>query len=124
MADTKVFVSTNSAVVGRSYAIDTVSTLNTYRLTMGIDGLVSVYINNGAAAVISGYAGQALSVDNIDFGSLSTSVDGISKWDYLAFTNAGAFAPIPEPSITVLLGVGIFGLLAARGRGFSCRSKV
>lgn len=102
-----------------TFALDTTSDFVTYRFVLSADALASqtasLYVNNSSTALFSGYAGGGASLNFIRFGDASGIAGGIAKYDYVAFTNAGAYAPVPEPATVglALLGLGIF---AARRR--------
>lgn len=109
----------NGTSLTSTYAMDTVSGFNTYRLTLNGGGLVDVYVNNAPVPVITGYAGYGSNSANvIEWGDASGNAQGSSQWQYVAFTNAGAFAPVPEPSSAALIGATVLGgiLLARRGK--------
>ncbi len=106
----KITLATASNGSGVSYTFDTTSDFHTYRLTQAGDGSSSInlYIDNNSVPIISGYSGYDVgSTSNlIRFGDFSGSVGGTSEWEYIAFTNAGAFAPVPEPGSLALISLG------------------
>jgi hypothetical protein len=90
-----------------TYAFDTTA-LTTYRITLE-GGALSLYLNNSPTAAVSGYTGTGDYTGNaFIFGDASGNVGGTSEWQYVAFTNDGAFAPVPEPA-----AVGLFAMGAA-----------
>ncbi len=119
IADGMIFAGTSSS--SYSYSLDTSSDFNTYRITLSGDGegLVSIYVNNSTTAVISGYAGVTASTDAIIWGDTSTVIGGTTTWEYFAYTNSGAFAPIPEAHTLALCGTGmaLLLLMGRRSRG-------
>jgi len=95
----KIYLS-NTVSDTNSYLLDTTDAFHTIRLTLAGDGsgVVSVYVDNNPTAVLSGYMGQSSGANNtLWWGDNSASVGGTTQWKYLAFTNEGAFAPVPEP---------------------------
>ncbi len=96
------------------YALDT-SAFHTYRLTLsgsGTTATMSVYLDGGLTPIISSYVSTAGNTANrLYFGDPSGTYGGITEWEYIAFTNQGAFAPIPEPGTVALMGMGVLGLI-------------
>jgi len=93
--------------LGASFALDT-TVLNTYRITI-LDNAASLYINDNSVATIGGQPGGSnFGVNALRIGDISSSnsVGGATEWEYVRWTNAGTFAPIPEPAAAAsLLGV-------------------
>ena len=89
---------------------------HTYRITLDGNGAgtASLYIDNSATPVISGYSGTPTTANEVRFGDLSSSTGGTSEWEYFAFTNSGSFAPIPEPSTLLLMGAALAVLITFR----------
>lgn len=117
--DSKIFAgNTISPNPSLYYDFDTTEAFNTYRIVVK-DNLASLYINNSTEALISDYGGAAhSSLNTIRFGSASPEVSGTTEWDYVAFTNKGGFAPIPEPRHAVAWAavLAIVGVLWKRRR--------
>ncbi len=97
---------------GYSVSYDTTSDFTVYRITLSEGGIASLYANHSSTPLIADYSGSDNSNNKISFGDSSNSIGGISHWEYVAFTNQGSFAPIPEPTSVSLLGVTL--LLGAR----------
>jgi|GEM_PF-2580310 len=99
-----------------TYSFDTTGAFNTYRVTLE-SGSMSLYVNNSTTAAVSGYTGTANDTSNVVyFGDVSGTVAGVSEWEYLAFTNAGAYAPVPEPTSLGLFVAGLATVLLTRRR--------
>jgi hypothetical protein len=69
--------------------------------------LVSIFVNGSqtANATMTLTAAATLAYFQIGDGSTASFTGGVSEWDYLRWTNEGAYAPIPEPSSLALFGV-------------------
>lgn len=74
-------------------------------ITGGATPTVSLYINQNPIAVYtSSDIFYSASRTLIGFGDSSTSAEGGTvQWDYLRWTDTGAYAPIPEPGAYALL---------------------
>jgi hypothetical protein len=99
------------------YAIDT-TVFHTYRVVSS-NGLADLYIDNignQATPVISGAAGQVVAQNFTFFGHDSAELKGRTEWDYVRWTNAGAFT-VPEPSVLGLAAIaGLFASFVIRRR--------
>lgn len=104
---------------GQSAALDT-TVFNTYRLTFGGNS-ASLYLNGNNVATISGQPGGSNLITGSDLRigvtSGSDTVGGTTEWEYVRWTNAGQFSPVPEPAaFASLLGVLALGTVALRRR--------
>ncbi len=108
IAEDEIFLGATSTS-GARYAMDT-TVVNTFRLTLS-EGVMSVYVNQNVTPVIVGYEGVASTGNEIYWGDNSNFTGGTTHWDYLAFTTSGAFAPVPEPSLLSLGGLGALLML-------------
>jgi len=115
-------ITTSPSTSGSPYSFITNTGFNTYRITLDTGGKVSLYINGSPTPVISNFAGGGSSLNQIQFGDTSNTFGGTVEWGYIAFTNEGAFAPVPEPSAMgfVLIGVGMIACKQLRKRA-TCR---
>jgi len=81
-------------------------------------GIMEIYDLDSAdptTPVLTDNAAPGLTYANLTFGDLfSGSIGGTTNWDYVAWTNAGAFVPVPEPTLMALLGMGTLALLRRR----------
>lgn len=95
-----------------SLGIDS-STFHTYRFTTAADnGPLQLYVDGGSTPVYA-YPGEAIGGNQLAFGDLGGPEDGELVWDYIRWTNQGAFAPlVPEPGLLSLALIG--GLLRRR----------
>jgi len=76
-----------------SIGIDS-STLHVYRFTtVGDTGNLNLYVDGGTTPAHTYSTGVASAVSRLAFGDLGSPEDGQVVWDYLRWTNAGAFAP-------------------------------
>lgn len=69
---------------------------------------LNIYINNNPTAfTISGLFVGDTSDNYLRFGDIAPGgyAGGIVDYDYIRWTSAGAFAPVPEPGTSVLLGL-------------------
>lgn len=98
-----------------SLGIDS-STFHTYRFTTENDnGDLKLYVDGSAAAVHTFSLGGASPTVRLAFGDLGGPEDGQIEWDYLRWTNEGAFAPVvPEPGTLSLAMIGLAGLVRRR----------
>ncbi len=91
----------------------------TFRITLGADGNAALYALNVSGwdssvnLLPSAYGGRSYTssaLNRILFGDVSSVTGGTSHWKSIAFTNAGAYAPlptpVPEPAIVFLLPLG------------------
>lgn len=97
------------------------STFHTYRFTTVDDSSpLQMYVDGNLAHVVATglpveFAGIAGSGNQLAFGDLGSPEDGELVWDYLRWTNEGAFAPVvPEPGMLSLAVIGCAGLLRRR----------
>lgn len=93
------------------------STFHTYRFTTVDDtSPLQMYVD-GSAAPVASFAGLAGSGNQLAFGDLGNPEDGELVWDYIRWTNAGAFAPaVPEPATLSLAAMGFACVLRRRSR--------
>ncbi len=103
-----------------SVAHDTTVVFQRYRITLDPDGNANLYANDNATPLISGYFGTTPSIttNHIYFGDPGGTVGGIAHWEYIAYTNAGAVAPVPE--VTTLSMALFGGVLLIAGRRWLC----
>jgi len=92
------------------------STLHTYRFTTESDnGDLKMYVDGSATAAHTFTGGAASATARLAFGDLGGPEDGQIDWDYIRWTNEGAFAPVvPEPGTLSLAIIGLAGLLRRR----------
>jgi MYXO-CTERM domain-containing protein len=97
-----------------SLGIDS-STFHTYRFTSANDtGNLSLYIDGATTPTHTYTNGVDSAVSRLAFGDLGSPEGGQVQWDYLRWTNAGAFAPVPEPGALSLAAIGLAGLRRRR----------
>lgn len=107
----KVFFG-NTVEEESSYTVDN-GVFHTYRITLSDSGsgiVATVYLDNAETPIITGYAGaENATSGKIQWGDAATSgsSNGVVDWNYVAYTTEGAFAPIPEPAATALIGLGL-----------------
>lgn len=86
--------------------MDTTDEFHTYRFTISDTHELSLYVDDNPTPVITGHYGIDVSDNWLAFGLAGNALNsGTVEWEYVQWTNAGAFAPIPEPSTLLLLGV-------------------
>ncbi|HRJ71250.1 MAG TPA: PEP-CTERM sorting domain-containing protein [Terrimicrobiaceae bacterium] len=100
-----------------NYAINT-TVFHTYRITSTSSG-ANLYIDGAESPVLTS-SGVSSSNNYLSFGddTAGNIGAGISYWDYVYYTNNGAFAPVPEPHSTALLfgGIGVLLMFWRRNR--------
>lgn len=112
--------SDNDAAGGTGVDLD-MTQFQTIRLVMspgeaGDARTVEVYLNGGTTPVFSLFRSTS-TANRLLFPDGGTSGwSGISKWDYVYWTNSEATAPIPEPAGLALLGAGVAIALGRRPR--------
>jgi hypothetical protein len=94
------------------YAMDTTG-YHTYRLIVDETEGARVYVDNGETPVLSA-TGQYAVAAGLSFGNVSSSWQSNMTMDYIRWSTAGAFAPVPEPTTMCLLGLGAIGALIRR----------
>lgn len=103
---------------GTKHAHDT-SVFNTYRLTFG-GSSASLYLNGGTTAIATNTVGGSdFGVNLLRIGDISSTdaILGVSEWEYIRWTNAGQFAPVPEPAtFAALTGLLALGAIMLRRR--------
>lgn len=94
--------------------INTTDGFHDYRFTVsGLAGIGSLYLD-GSQTPLFTTTGIADSANVLDFGDVTGIYDGGTvRWDYIRWTNAGAFS-IPEPSAVMMLALGGTLLLRAQ----------
>ncbi len=97
-----------------SVAHDTTGEFQRYRITLSPEGHASLYANGNTTPLISDYSGATLSTatNHIYFGDPGGTVGGIAHWEYIAYTNGAAVAPIPEAGT---LSLALFGSVLLMG---------
>ena len=116
--DTRIVYGTSGAVVSysggivQSFTLDT-TVLNTFRITIA-DGTGFMYVNNNPTPVFTlQKIGGAFNAQQI--GNYSGAIEGgYADWEYIRWTNEGAVAPVPEPSVMAALA--LTGVLAVAFR--------
>lgn len=93
----------------QQYTIDTTA-FHTYRITES-SGVASLYVDNAPTPVLSGVVGNSYTANALFFGNDVSSLVGSTDWDFVRWTNEGAFAAVPEPTSVMLLLVGGAALL-------------
>lgn len=82
---------------------------------------LNIYINNNPTASTIKDLFAGVTTDNyLRFGDIAPGsyAGGIVDYDYIRWTSEGAFAPVPEPATSALLGLGamMLAVLGVRGR--------
>jgi hypothetical protein len=99
---------------GPTPTIDTTDAFHVYRFTVdGVGGPLNLYVDGGQSPLAT-WAGVGSGTDALRFGDDQSSVGGQVQCDYIRWTNAGAFAPVPEPSLLSLAGIGCMSMLRKR----------
>ncbi len=100
----------NGAGGGGSITLDT-SLYHTYRIVFD-SGEASLYIDDAFSGIAN--VGSGGFANNFFIGRFTGDVDalGSSEWEYIRWTNDGAFIPVPEPTCFLFLAVG--GILIHR----------
>jgi hypothetical protein len=88
---------------------------HTFRFTTANDtGDLNMYIDGSTSVTHVFTGGAASAVSRLAFGDLGQPEEGTAEWDYMRWTNAGAFAPVPEPGMMSLATIGLAGLRRRR----------
>ncbi len=107
----------NEVVAGGTVSMDTSAAFHVYRFTVaGTGGPLNLYVDGGGSPVAT-FAGGATGSNRLDWGDDLGADAGQVQWDYIRWTNLGAFAPVPEPSVVWLAAVGLMTLIRARRAG-------
>lgn len=103
--DTGVFTGVRDMLNEQFVAAD-IFQFHTYRVTVNeAANLASLYVD-GATTPAFTTSGIAASFTLLDFGDQSSGDwDGQVEYDYIRWTNQGAFSPIPEPATAMLFGL-------------------
>lgn len=93
------------------YAITTDDTFHTYRFVVSNEasGSLSMYVDGNTTPAHT-FAGTPSGSNLMVFGDSSSASQGQIQWDYIQWTNDGAFAPVPEPAALSLLSLGALAL--------------
>jgi hypothetical protein len=114
-------VGTNSVSMGgtstSSAVVDMLSSFNTLRVTYDSTQTTDawkLYLNSDATPIISSGSDLGAALGSpfyaVVFGDPTTSgIGGESQWDYISWTDTGAFA-VPEPAVSYLL-IGAAGVI-------------
>lgn len=81
---------------GSSYTIDT-TVPHVYRVVVRAGVSVEVYIDGGATAVLARTETAVTTLNRLRFGDVTATGFGDVYWDYIRWTNAGAYPPDPPP---------------------------
>jgi len=106
-----VFTSTSviHGALGGEFASYSLSTnvFHTYRFTTSSTGLLSLYVDSNptAAFAVQMQSTGEYPANYLEFGATTAYGGGTVEWDSIRWTNAGAFAPVPEPATLALLGL-------------------
>ncbi len=87
-----------------------VTQFNTYRFTFAADGTANVYLNNDPTPRLTSSGNTLSGLTNFSFGDLGAVGAGTGSYDYIYWTTAGAFAPVPEPAGIFLMVIGMSAL--------------
>lgn len=80
---------------GKPVLMDTTDGFHVYRFTLaGNGGPLKLYVDGGESPVAS-WEGVEDTATLLDFGATITDVNGEVQWDYIRWTNQGAFEPVP-----------------------------
>lgn len=98
------------------YFMDTTDDFHTYRFTISGTDTLALYVDGNMTAAFSGDTGGASAASpSVFFGVAGSPANaGQVQWDYVQWTNAGSFAPVPEPASVALIGFAIGALFLRR----------
>ncbi|HEY5924458.1 MAG TPA: hypothetical protein VIV11_22425 [Kofleriaceae bacterium] len=81
---------------GSSYSIDT-TVFHVYRVVVRAGIFVEVYVDGGPTPVLTRIETAGTTLNRLRFGDVTASGFGDVYWDYIRWTNTGAYAPNPPP---------------------------
>ncbi len=120
--DYRFYISATQVTVGNIGSAFTIldvdmTEFQTFRLTITGDGSLSLYLNNSTTAAVSNYNGTSVQTTRFFYFGDAGGGGGVVDWEYVALTNQGAFAPVPEPAaVYAMAGVVLAGVLFQRRR--------
>lgn len=80
----------------------------------GESGPVNLYIDGNPTPAFTWTTGGGSNGARIDWGDNLGTSGGQMEWDYIQWTNDGAYAPVPEPASLSLLALGALALRRRR----------
>lgn len=103
---------------GGDLPIVTNDAFHTYRFVISNEatGPLDLYVDGNTTPAHSWAGASTSGTSRIAFGDLGNAEQGQIQWDYIQWTNDGAFAPVavPEPAALSLLGLGALTLIRRR----------
>lgn len=90
---------------GNIVTMDTTA-FHVYRFTIdGINGPLNMYVDGNTTPSVT-WAGISSTANRIDFGDfIAGTVGGVTEWDYIRWTNAGAYPPVNIAKAPVAIAV-------------------
>jgi len=87
---------------------------HTYRFTLADEnvGPLQLYVDDGTTPAYSWNGSSSGGRNRLAFGDGHSAANGDIQWDYIQWTNEGAFAPVvPEPTMISLAGLSAVAML-------------